>query len=213
MEFEPGTQQRYSGIGYYLAGLLIEQVTGDSYAREVRQRIIGPLGLRNTSVPAFSDFAIHGPHAHGYVAVGDTLKDITEESPWAWSEGGLISSAPDLERFITALFQGKVVPKPQLEQMFTLPVDAKGDPVPYTAKGNCPDGKACYSMGLMSARLPGIAGNVWGKTGSRPGYTDGVFASRDLSRKVVYALNPTGNKDGSESSMVMRIAMAAFAAK
>ena len=213
MLFKPGTAQLYEGINYYLAGLLIEQVTGDSYADEVRRRVIRPLRLRHTDVPAFSDFAIHGPHSHGYVAVGGTLKDVTEESPWAWAEGGIISSAPDLDRFITALFQGKVVPKPQLAQMFTLPVDAEGDPLPYTDKSNCPDGKACFGMGLMSARLPGIDGDVWGKTGSRPGYTDGVFATRDLSRRAVYALNPTGNKDGSEMTMVMRIAMAVFAGK
>lgn len=210
MQFAPGTKQRYSGINYYLAGMLIEQITGNSYAREVERRIIRPLNLTHTSVPAFSDFGIHGPHAHGYVAVGDTLKDITDESPWAWAEGGLISSAPDLDRLITSIFQGKVVPKAQLKHMFTLPVDANGDLVPYAGTDNCPDGKACYSMGLMSARLPGIPGNVWGKTGSRPGYTDGVFATRDLSRKAVYVLNPTGNKDGSESRMVMRIAAAIF---
>jgi D-alanyl-D-alanine carboxypeptidase len=66
-------------------------------------------------------------------------------------------------------------------------------------------------MGLMSGSLTGVDTIAWGKTGSRPGYTDGVFATRDLSRKVVYALNPTGNKDGSEGPMVMRIVTAAFA--
>ncbi|GAA4605656.1 hypothetical protein GCM10023195_19820 [Actinoallomurus liliacearum] len=51
---------------------------------------------------------------------------------------------------------------------------------------------------------------VWGKTGARPGYTTGVFATRDRSRVLVYSLNPTGNKDGSESLYVAKIAAAAF---
>ena len=51
---------------------------------------------------------------------------------------------------------------------------------------------------------------VWGKTGSRPGYTSGVFATRDLPRKLVYSVNPTGNKDGTEMPYVIKIAAATF---
>jgi D-alanyl-D-alanine carboxypeptidase len=49
---------------------------------------------------------------------------------------------------------------------------------------------------------------AWGKTGSRPGYTSGLFATRDLSRVLVYSLNPTGNKDGSEAPYIQKIAAA-----
>lgn len=48
---------------------------------------------------------------------------------------------------------------------------------------------------------------VWGKTGSRPGYTDGVFASRDLSRHMVYAFTPT---IGDQPSFTLGLAAAAL---
>jgi D-alanyl-D-alanine carboxypeptidase len=51
---------------------------------------------------------------------------------------------------------------------------------------------------------------VWGKTGSVPGYTNGVFATRDLRRVLVYSMNPTGNADGSETPYVVKIAAATF---
>jgi D-alanyl-D-alanine carboxypeptidase len=61
----------------------------------------------------------------------------------------------------------------------------------------------------MRVTLPnGVTG--WGKTGSRPGYTSGMFATRDLRRVVVYSINPTGDKDGSEMPYVLKIAAAVF---
>jgi D-alanyl-D-alanine carboxypeptidase len=45
---------------------------------------------------------------------------------------------------------------------------------------------------------------------SRPGYTSGLFATRDLRRVLVYSLNPTGDKDGSEMPYVLKIAAATF---
>src|SRR5262249_42471134 len=45
MEFAPGTAQQYNGMNYYVAGVLIEKITGRSFADEVRSRITRPLAL------------------------------------------------------------------------------------------------------------------------------------------------------------------------
>lgn len=211
MEFAPGTLQDYNGTNYYVAGLLIERLTGRSYAHEVRERIIEPLHLRDTYVLDRHDPRLPGAHAHGYVAVakdGTTaLHDVSTQSPFPWAEGGLISDSADLDRLISAIFQGRVVPSSELDEMFTIPK------VRYAGTGNCsvgPEaGQACYSAGLMKTALPnGVT--VWGKTGSRPGYTSGVFATRDLRRVLTYSLNPTGNKDGTEMPYVAKIAATTF---
>jgi D-alanyl-D-alanine carboxypeptidase len=211
MKFAPGTEQDYNGTNYYIAGLLIERVTGNPYAHEVQKRIIKPLSLRNTYVLDRHDPRLPGPHAHGYVAVTKdgttTLHDVSEQSPFPWAEGGLISNSTDLTRFVSAIFRGRLVPASELDEMFTVPK------VKYLGTDNCvigPEaGQACYSAGLMKTTMPnGLTG--WGKTGSRPGYTSGLFATRDLSRVLVYSMNPTGNKDGSEMPYVIKIASAAF---
>ncbi|WP_219825852.1 serine hydrolase [Nonomuraea typhae] len=49
--FEPGTGQKYTNTTYTLALLLIEKVTGRSYAEEMKRRILRPLGLTGTLVP------------------------------------------------------------------------------------------------------------------------------------------------------------------
>lgn len=57
---------------------------------------------------------------------------------------------------------------------------------------NCAGEDACYSVGgLMRYRLPN-GEYAWGKTGSRPGWDNGFFATRDLRHRIEYSLNPTG---------------------
>ncbi|PHE27692.1 D-alanyl-D-alanine carboxypeptidase, partial [Bacillus pseudomycoides] len=47
-DFAPGKGWSYSDTGYVLLGILIEKVTGNSYAEEIENRIIEPLELSNT---------------------------------------------------------------------------------------------------------------------------------------------------------------------
>jgi len=68
--FEPGTDWSYSNTNYTLAALLIEQVTGRSYGEQMDQRILQPLGLRDT-VLAGDTTELPEPHAHGYYRYQD----------------------------------------------------------------------------------------------------------------------------------------------
>ncbi|MBP0452172.1 beta-lactamase family protein [Kitasatospora sp. RG8] len=211
MGFAPGTAQQYNGINTFVAGMVVEKVTGRTFAQEVQTRIARPLGLRDTVVPDRDDLTLTGPHAKVSVDVGGQagprqLVDVTEQSPWPWAEGGMISSAADLDRFMTALLRGRLLPPAQQAELFDVP------DVPNHRNKNCEvgptAGHACFSKGLMSATLPnGVV--VWGKTGSRPGYTSGVFATKDLSRKVVYSVNPT-NVSGTEFPRVWQIVTTSF---
>jgi D-alanyl-D-alanine carboxypeptidase len=207
MEFAPGTQQHYNGVNYFVAGLLVEKLTGHSFAAEVRSRIARPLGLDNTYVPVDNDPRLRGRHAHGYVDVDGTLVDITEQSPYSWAEGGMVSTSADLTRFVGALFRGRLLPPTQQRALFRVP-DVK-----YGGGGQCsvgPEaGRACFSAGLQRTAFPnGVT--VWGKSGGVPGYTTAAFATRDLRRVLVYSLTPTGNRDGSEGSYVQNLAGATF---
>ncbi|PTL76006.1 serine hydrolase [Vitiosangium sp. GDMCC 1.1324] len=207
--FDPGTQQEYGNIGYIVAGLLIEKVTGHPYGQEVRDRILRPLHLRNTSVPG-TDTTIPGPHARGYEAVvqpdGTTqLVDITEANPTlGWSAAEMISTTADLDRFLTALFRGELLPPAQLEEMFTVPDVPTWNGTPQDPTG----GRAYYSAGLMRYTLNGIV--LWAKSGDRPGYNSGMGATRDLRRRIVYVVNTT-HMGQDRPEIADRIVMATFA--
>lgn len=208
MVFAPGTQQQYNGANYFVAGLLIEKVTGRTYGYELANRILRPLQLHDTYLPPPTDNSIDGPHAHGYVRVDGSLVDITKQSPRGWAESGLVSTTRDLTQFMTALYRGRLLPPVQLAHMFTVP------DVPYTGTNSgCAHGPqaghACLSMGMERTALPGGV-TVWGKSGGQVGYTTAAFATRDTSRIMTFSLTTTGNRDGSESERVQAIAGATF---
>lgn len=209
MEFEPGTQQHYVNINYFLAGLLIEKLTGNPYEVEIQSRIVQPLSLLDTYLPG-SDTRIVGTHAHGYQAIdqeGKTkLVDVTEgNQSFTWAAGQIISTTSDLNTFMTALFGGKLLPSDVLENMFTVPE------VPTWNKDGKDVGRATLSMGMIRTTIKGIT--FWGKTGARPGYGNGMFATRDLQRRLVYSINSTDAKGAGENQLGNKIGMIAFGLK
>lgn len=209
MEFEPGTRQHYVNVNYFLAGLLIEKITGNPYEMEIQHRIVQPLQMTNTYLPG-SDVRMTGIYAHRYQAVeqeGHTaLVDVTEGSrSFTWAAGQIVSTTSDLNTFMTALFSGQLLPADILELMFTVP-----EVRIWTADGS-DAGMANLSMGLMKTTFQGIT--FWGKTGARPGYGNGMFATRDLQRRLIYSVNSTDAKGAGQNQPGNRTGMAAFGLK
>ncbi|MFD9301134.1 serine hydrolase domain-containing protein [Streptomyces sp. NPDC060048] len=205
-EFAPGTAQHYLNINYTVLGVLIEKVTGTAYEKAVGARVLKPLGLRDTSFPGRFQTRIPGPHNHGYQAVaradGSTgLRDVTAwNSSDRWAAGDIISTTADLERFTVALFSGRVVPRAQLEEMFTVPA----------VKDFVTGKDAVMTAGMSRIVLPD--GTVaWGKTGGRHGYNTAIGGTRDLSRTLVYSVNSTDAKGQDMNPVALGIVMAAFA--
>ncbi|MFD7657111.1 serine hydrolase domain-containing protein [Actinosynnema sp. NPDC059797] len=180
LDFEPGTDWSYSNTNYVVAGLLIEKVTGKPYGRSVEQRVLRPLGLRDTSVPG-TRVEVPGPHAHGYVRVNGQVVDITELNPSvAWAAGEMISTTADLERFIDALLDGRLLRPAQQRELLT------------TVEG--------YGLGIESTELPcGVT--TWGHGGGIPGYSSVLMSTPDtrtrLAGSVTSAPDP-GPVNGAE---------------
>ncbi|GAA2674381.1 serine hydrolase domain-containing protein [Actinoplanes palleronii] len=205
--FEPGTRQDYSNLGYIVAGLVIERVTGRPYADAVRRGVLRPLGLRATSLPG-TRLGIPGPHAHGYerIVEGGTVRyvDVTRANPTLqWAAAEIISTTADLDAFLVGLLGGHLLPHRQLAAMLTVPSDA-----PIWAPGEDEDGSpATYSAGLSRIRLGGV--EVWGKSGDRPGYNNGMGATLDLRRRVTFSLN-TLTMGGDQPVTAQRLILAAL---
>ncbi|MFJ2160509.1 serine hydrolase domain-containing protein [Streptomyces sp. NPDC087856] len=197
-EFSPGEQQDYLNVNYTILGLLIEKVTGHSYASEATRLVLRPAGMRDTYFPG-TDPRIRGPHNHGYQLVqqADGSTRFVDVTDWnqadRWAAGDMISTTADLERLITSLFRGRIVPGPQLREMFTVPAGIEG---------------ASYSAGLQRFEYGGKV--YWLKSGARYGYSAVVVATRDLSRTLVYSVNSTDAKGESMNAVAERIALAAL---
>jgi D-alanyl-D-alanine carboxypeptidase len=196
--FAAGERQQYLNINYTILGMLIEKVTGRPYATEATRLVLRPAGMHHSYFPG-ADLRIRGPHHRGYQAVprpdGTTrLVDVTEwNQSDRWAAGDMISTTADLERLVTALFGGRIVPEPELREMFTLPAGLDG---------------ATYSAGLQRWERGGTV--YWFKSGARPGYSTMIAATENLSRTLVYSVTDTDAKDASPNPVTDRIREAAL---
>ncbi|MDM5428443.1 serine hydrolase domain-containing protein [Bacillus mycoides] len=174
--FAPGKSWSYSNTGYVLLGILIETVTGNSYAEEIENRIIEPLELSNTFLPGNSSVIPGTKHARGYIQLDGASepKDVTYYNPSMGSSAGdMISTADDLNKFFSYLLGGKLLKEQQLKQMLT----------------TVPTGEAAlgrYGLGIYETKLPnGVS--IWGHGGSIPGFV--TFAGGTLGGKYTLAVN------------------------
>ncbi|MEU9106594.1 serine hydrolase domain-containing protein [Streptomyces xanthophaeus] len=206
-EFTSGTAQHYLNINYTILGVLIEKLTDTTYERAVSERILRPMGLRDTSFPGRFQTRIPGPHNHGYQALTrpDGSRELRDVTVWnssdRWAAGDLISTTADLERFTGALFDGRIVPKALLkETMFALPAVADFE-----------SGKpAQLSAGFSRVVLPDGT-EVWGKTGGRLGYNTAIGGTLDGERTLVYSVNSTDAKGKDMNPVALAVFGAALA--
>ncbi|GAB3873112.1 serine hydrolase domain-containing protein [Kibdelosporangium lantanae] len=202
IDFQPGTTQKYTNTAYVTAGMILEKVTGRSYAHNLRDRITTPLGLCHTYYPN-DDPHLPNPAARGYLRYVDKygkehLDDVTEmNQSIPGAAGAIISTAADMDTFIDRLFDGQLLGPEMMKRLFAIPDVQMSDG----------SGHAYYSQGLMMIKVNNVV--VWGKTGSRYGYASGVFATQDRTRKLVYAVNPTTKSPDGQPKIVHDIAIAA----
>lgn len=203
-KFDPGRDWSYSNTNYVLAAMIIREVTGHSWAHELNDRIIRPLGLRGTSTPGPVPF-IPGPHARSYASYGNrtgdsnstgnstgtgtstststgtgtgTGTDVTVLNPsMAVGSGSVISTTHDLNRFYAALLGGRLLAPAQLDAMTTT-VDA-------------PELGVRYGLGLGELPLP-CGGSYFGHPGELLGYHTWSGVTRDGTRTAVVYVTSDG---------------------
>jgi CubicO group peptidase (beta-lactamase class C family) len=117
--FPVGSKFAYSNTGYAFLALIVEKVSGLSYAEFLKTNIFGPLGM-NHSV-AFEDGISTVPNrAYGYekTDTGFIPRDQSSTSA-VLGDGGIYSSVSDLFKWDQALYTEKLVSKKMLHEAFT----------------------------------------------------------------------------------------------
>jgi D-alanyl-D-alanine carboxypeptidase len=164
---EPGTLYHYSNIGFEILGLIAVRAGGGNIHSLYRERLIEPLGLRNTAYDPQGP--ITGEHARGYaVAPGGPLTDMTGAHAGIGAEGAVVSNAEETGRFLVALMQGKLLGPEQLERMKTSGFWSGGEPT-------------------------GCGGVAYGHSGAGAAFKTNVWVSGDGRRVAVLLLNGRGN--------------------
>ena len=103
--FRPGEGLAYSDTGYVLLAMIIEVVTGEALAVVYRERLLKPLGLNYTFLEG-QELPVDWPVSHAFDGTVDTA--CFNPSFDTCGGGGLVSTASDLDLFITNLLHGSV---------------------------------------------------------------------------------------------------------
>ncbi|MER6917372.1 serine hydrolase domain-containing protein [Streptomyces sp. NPDC000594] len=189
--FAPGAGWQYSNTNYTLAGMVIEKVTGRGYEAEIERRILRPLRLRATSVPR-TDPRIPAPASRAHSPLSPDpaaeIHDVTGLNPsLAGAGGGMISDSGDLQKFLRALLNGRLLPPGQQDALTTtVPIDPQR-----------PEYR--YGLGIQSVRLS-CGTEVWGHGGGIHGSQSEAFATRDARHTL--ALNLNGDWAGDTTAVI-----------
>ena len=115
-KFEAGERFEYCNGGFVVLALIAEAVSGSSFHDLVDARVIGPAGMTATGFPRTDE--LPGSAAFGYVPSEDGWRTNQLHLPVRGSgDGGAYSTVGDFAAFWPALFAGRIVPMPIVEQM------------------------------------------------------------------------------------------------
>jgi D-alanyl-D-alanine carboxypeptidase len=178
--FEAGSSWSYSNTNYVALGLLIEAVTGNAYADEVRDRILRPLGLEQTLLPG-DDLELPEPHAHPCLRLDGELVDMARvNASQAWAAGAIVTTAADLNTFYAKLLAGELLGSAEQAELQTVVEVEEG-----------------YGYGLGLERR--VVGDhvLWGHGGGIYGYQTLSYHSSDIGLTLsCTAATPEGVETG-----------------
>jgi len=173
----------YSNTNYILAAMIAEKASGKSFTDLVYERVLEPYGLYSTFYEASTyPESVIKRLSHGYFenractdyqpeckeswnlpVVGRDVREMS--TSWMQSAGGAVSSARDVDRWMRAVFGGKVVPPKQQQEWTELVSTKTGEPIERVSADD-PEG---FALGL-ARRILGPLGAQWFYEGESLGY-------------------------------------------
>lgn len=200
----------YSNTNYILAGMIAEKAAGKPFRDLVHELVIEPYGLDATYYEASTyPPAVVARLSHGYFEneacaeyqpdckqswnlpiIGRDMRDLS--TSWMQSAGGAVASARDVDRWMRAVFAGKVVPPKQQKEWTALVSMKTGEPIADVSAED-PGG---FSLGL-GKKILGELGAQWFYQGESLGYRTLYvwFADEDLMITVQTNSQPPDGTD------------------
>ncbi|HET9747355.1 MAG TPA: serine hydrolase domain-containing protein [Chitinophagaceae bacterium] len=162
-----GKEMYYSNSGYILLSFIVEKVSGLPFDEYYRQHIFLPLAMKDTR--HLKDTVMPENTGAQPYRILSSIKYVRMEEtvgPFASGAGGWISTAKDLQIFMSALHNGKLVKSSSLRTMVTANQTAPKDSV-----------YRFYAYGLETYHnflVPGT--DIYGHNGGGAGFSVDAFA-------------------------------------
>ena len=183
----PGTTYDYTNVGYSLLGRIIEKASGKTYINYIKEDVLAPIGVTLVDMAGKTEADRKANEVNYYGQGNDSAFTYTIAFPRRDADGGLISSASDLLKLVTAV--DGFTTRPDILNAasitsFTTPSSAN----PSYANG----------IGIWNAE------NVWYNYGSLPGTRTG-FMRHSNGMCVALLLNSRVDPTNGENPFVYAI--------
>jgi CubicO group peptidase (beta-lactamase class C family) len=129
LNFQPGTEFRYSNTGYFLMSLVVRRVSGQSLADFAQQRLFEPLGMHDTRYLTDTRTVVLRK-ATAY-APGSGRWNVAMSNWEQIGDGGVQTSVEDLAKWDANLASGTLGGRPLLDLLHGTTHLADGAPVGY----------------------------------------------------------------------------------
>jgi CubicO group peptidase (beta-lactamase class C family) len=163
--FEPGEKTEYSNSNFVLLSFIIEDITGQSYARVLHDYIIEPCDLKNTCYGSEIDPGQN--EALSYNKVGEWELATETDMSVPLGAGGIVSTPYDLNTFLNQLFNHQLVSHETLAKMMDI--------------------QEGIGMGLL--QVPFYEKKAWGHTGGIDGFQSNAFYFPGEKVSITYLSN------------------------
>jgi D-alanyl-D-alanine carboxypeptidase len=175
MRGQPTTGWYYSNTNYILAGMILHKATHDTYAHQLKKRIIKPLGLRTLTYSTKQyprSFTDRLPAGYFFNAtfpwmkplLGQDIRRFNLSAPG--TAGGIVSSLKDATKWERALYKGRMLPRKQQRELESLVSMNTGKPIERATPN---DNGYGLGVGEEVLPVPGL-GTVWAYEGQWLGY-------------------------------------------
>lgn len=172
--FPPGSKFQYSNSGYALLALVVEAVSGEPFARFLKENIFDPLGMSHTV--AYQDgISTVDSRAFGHSRTDSGFVQTDQSVTSAvLGDGGIYSSVEDLFKWDRDLTENGLISGSLRQQSFTPAVLNDGS-------------KTKYGFGWYAEPYKGHP-SIY-HTGSTRGFRNAIFRLPDLQLTVIILTN------------------------
>ncbi len=206
--FPAGEGFHYSDTGYILVGLIIEKASDSTYYEELSHRFLKPLNLTLTS--PLNQRKVVGL-AQGYASKSQKLFGLPYKVVDAgtfvfnpsieWTGGGVVSNSKDLVGWAKALYEGKAIGRPYLDEMLNSIANPAKDR--YTS-----DRIYGYGLGVSIAKTK--YGTTYRHGGFFPGYNSMLAYFPDHGIAIAMQINTDSSKIEEHFEAIVKIIIEAI---
>ncbi len=178
-DFEPDSKGEYSNSNYVLLSYILEKVYKKPFKTIVDEKIIKPLGLKNTYYGGKTNSANN--EAYSYSFNNKWTKEAETDMSIPMGAGAMLSTPADLSHFIEGLFAGKIITAASLEQMKTM--------------------KDNYGLGLFT--FPLQTKKAYGHDGAIDGFTSSLIYIPEDKTSIAIVSNGSTEYTNNDVSKIL----------